>query len=149
MADFAYTRPKRDLGRGTLNLHTGGDDIRIALCMQATDCDTLKTAAVLSDFALDEYDGANYVRKSFANEIFNEDQGNDRGEFDADDVVWTALGAGASNIAGALIFKFVTNDADSIPLFWVESGGISGFNGNTGNFTIQWNAEGIAQITQG
>jgi len=95
---------------------------------------------------LDEADGANYVRKALADEAVTADEANDRGEFDATDVTWTALGVGTRQYAGLVVFKFVTNDADSIPIYWIDSGGFP-FWGNGGNVTAQWNAEGIGQVT--
>jgi hypothetical protein len=41
------------------------------------------------------------------------------GQFDAADPTWTAV-AGGDTISGCLIFKFVTNDSDSIPIAWLE-----------------------------
>lgn len=150
MADFMYTIAKQMLGRGDLDMHTSGDRFDIILCSTNTDADTLEDAATVAALALDEYDGANYARKTptAANFTFNQDTGNDRGEWDnSDDVVWTALGAGARALAGALVVQYVDGAGADIPVLWIESGGIATFNGNTGSFTIQWNAQGIAQIT--
>lgn len=149
MADLAYTIMTQMLGRKELDMHTSGDRFDIILCMANTDADTTPNAATIAALALDEYDGANYARKTptQANFTFNQDTGNTRSEWDnSDDVVWTALGAGTRAVAGALVVQYVDGTND-IPLLWIESGGISGFVGNTSDFTIQWNAQGIMQIT--
>ncbi len=143
---FVYTPAKTALLNGDLDL--AADDIRVALVMEGTTADTEEDTALMNAFStLDEYDGSAYVRKALASEAVNEDTANDRGEFDADDVTWSALGAGATPVEGALIYKHVTNDTDSIPLFFITTGGIDGFQGNGSDFTIQWNLQGIAQAT--
>lgn len=144
MADFVFTEAKRALLAGELDLNA--HDIRVALCMTNTNADTEEDANFLGDLTLDEVDGANYVRKALNGEAVNEDTGNDRADFDADDVTWTALGAGTRNVAGALVFRHVTNDADSVPIAWIDSGGFP-FTLSGGNLTITWNASGILRLS--
>ena len=59
------------------------------------------------------------------------------GVFDANDVTWTAVET-AHTAEAVVLFKFVTNDADSIPLAYIDT--ITGFPlaTNGGNVTIQW-----------
>ena len=143
---LTYTNAKAEILKGNINLIT--DDIRVILVSEATTADTEEDTALISAFGtLDEYNGTNYVRKALASQAVAPDNTNNRGEFDADDVTWTALGAGATPVEGALIYKHVTNDGDSIPLFFITTGGIDGFQGNGSDFKIQWNTEGIAQAT--
>ena len=61
------------------------------------------------------------------------------GVFDADDVTWTAV-EGAHTAEAVVIFLFVTNDADSIPLAYIHV--ITGFPlaTNGGNITVQWDS---------
>lgn len=119
------------------------DDIRIALLSTNTTADTENDDIefVGNITTLDEFDGANYVRKALANEIVNEDDTGDEAEFDADDVTWTALGAGTRSVAGILVYKHVTNDADSPVIAWLEFSAVKTPDGS--DFTIQWNAEGL------
>lgn len=58
------------------------------------------------------------------------------GIFDAADAVFTAFDAGAA-LDFCVIFKFVTNDADSIPFLYLD-----GFSvvPNGGDITLQWAA---------
>jgi len=144
MASFWYTNALRGVMAGEIDLDA--DDIRVALLMTNTTGDTEKDSDVITDIGtLDECDGANYVRKALAAEAVAADDANLRGEFDATDVVWTALGNGTRQIQGALVFKFVSADADSIPIAWVEFAAT--VNPGGADFTVQWNAEGILQIT--
>ncbi|MBL4871768.1 MAG: hypothetical protein JKX72_12550 [Robiginitomaculum sp.] len=91
---------------------------------------------------LDEMDGANYARKTFASQTLTKDAPNNRSEFDADDITYTALGAGTRQVAGALIYLHVTNDADSPAIAYIDDGGFP-IIANGGDVTIQWNGEGI------
>lgn len=143
MASFWYTYAAQKIMNGTLDLDT--HDIRCALLMSNTTADTENDAQTISGFTtLDEMDGTNYARKTFASEAVNVDTTNDRGEFDAEDQTWTSLGAGTRAVAGALIFRFITNDTDAIPIAYIDTGGFP-ITANGGNLTITWNAEGILQ----
>lgn len=143
---FVYTGAKEEIAKGTINFEEAGDDIRCALVMTATDADTLQDALLMSDFALDEYDGAAYVRKALATQTVTRDDPGNKADFDAVDVVWSALGVGATQCVGMIVYKHVTVDADSIPIAFIDTGGFP-FDGNGGDVTMQWNAEGILQIT--
>jgi hypothetical protein len=75
----------------------------------------------------------------------NEDLTNDRAEFDAADLTWTAIGAGTRAIQGAVVYQFITNDAASIPLIYIDSGGFPK-TATGGDIQLQWNTEGILQF---
>lgn len=142
---FAYTPWKGDLLRGGHNMATV--DMRVLLAMTNTTLDTEQDDEFVGDTTtLDEYDGANYARKTLAGEAVIDDAANDRGEFDANDIQWASLGAGTRSAAGMALFKFVTNDADAALAAWIDSGGFP-FAGNGGNVDVAWNAEGILQAT--
>ena len=147
MASFVYTNAKRALLAGEIDLDTSGDDIRVLLVMTNTTADTEEDVAVIDDFTtLDEYDGANYVRKALAGEAVAADNANDRGEFDANDITWTALGVGTRQAQAMIVYKHITDDTDSIPLAFIDTGGFP-FDGNGGDVAVTWNAEGILQAT--
>ncbi len=142
---FIYNEAKRALAEGEIDL--GADDIRVMLVMSDTTADTEKDADDIADFTtLDEHDGANYVRKALASETVTEDAPNNRAEFDADDVVYTALGVGARPCVAAIVYLHVATDADHEPIAYIDTGGFP-FVANGGNVTIQWNVQGIIQIT--
>lgn len=143
---FVYTPAKAKLLKGELDFDLP-QDIRVLLVMTNTTADTDQDAEFISSITtLDEMDGANYVRKALANEVVNQDNPNNRAEFDADNVVWIAIGAGTRQIAGIVLYRQVTNDADSPVIAWIDSGGFP-ITANGGDLTAAWNVEGILQAT--
>ena len=145
MASLVYTPAKEQLMKATLDLD--GSDIRVLLVMTNTTADTDQDAGTISAIGtLDEYDGANYARKALASEAVNRDDPNNRAEFTADPVTWTALGAGTRQAGGMVIYRHVTDDTDSVPIAYVDSGGFP-FSGNGGNVVMTPNAEGLLQLT--
>ena len=145
MASLVYTYAKAKLLSADIDLNA--DDIRVAMVMSDTTCDTEEDKQFIDTFTtLDECDGANYVRKELASEAVTADEANDRGEFDADDFTWTALGVGTRQNVGLLLFKHVNDDTDSIPIAYIDTGGFP-FDGNGGNVTYTVNVEGILQLT--
>ncbi len=145
MADFVYTYGLSGLMDGTIDLDT--DDIRVRLVMTNTTCDTEVDKDYLDQFTtLDTMDGANYAEKALASESVTAVTATDRGKFDASDVTWTALGVGTRNVLAAVVYLFDTNDAASVPIFYIDSGFNSptGVAANGGDFKITWNADGIA-----
>lgn len=141
---FVYNPAKARILRADLDfdLH----DIRVMLVMTNTTADTQTTAATLSAITtLDEYDGSGYVRKALTGEIVNQDDPNSRAEFDADDVTWTALGAGTRSAQAVLLYRHVDGTAaNDQPIAFIDTGGFP-IAGNGGDLTIAWNAEGILQ----
>lgn len=143
MASNVKNIAKSRMMSGDMDLN--GDDMRLILVMTNTTADTDVDADNTSGYTLDEMDGANYARVALANEAVNTDDTNDRAEFDADDVTISSLGNGTRQMQGALIHEHITNDAGSFPLCFVEFSSTINPGGST--FTIQWNAEGIVQLT--
>lgn len=144
MANFVYNEAKRAILAGELDLDAP-NDIRAILVMTNTTADTEDDVNTISGFTtLDEADGANYGRIALTSEAVNEDAANNRAEFDAADITWTALGAGTRPYAGIIIYKHVGADSSNLPICWIDSGGFP-FSGNGSNVTVQWNAEGILQ----
>lgn len=136
MASKVFNVAKTKLMNGGIDLDT--DDIRARLAMTNTTYDTENDAiAFIADFTTDDiHDGANYVDKALATEIVTQDDPNDRANFSANNVTWTALGAGTRAVAGLLLYKFVTNDAASIPIAWIEFSATP--DGN--DFVVRWNS---------
>lgn len=145
MASFKYDHFLYLLGKAGIDFST--DDIRALLVMTNTTANIERDAAVIADFTLlDEYDGATYARKALTGEAWTEDNTNHRGKFDANDVDFGAtLGIGTRQAKAVIIFKFVTTDADHIPLFYIDTGGFPK-DGNGGAFPITWAAAGIDYI---
>ena len=72
------------------------------------------------------------------------DKPNDRAEFDAADVTWTSIDAGTA--AQGTLLKEITNDAASLTIVNIDTGGFP-ITTNGGDLTMQWNAEGISQLS--
>lgn len=130
---------------GLLNATVLTGDIRAALVMSNTDADTLVDADFMDDFALDEYDGAGYGRVALGSEAFAVDLANNRFEFTGAPIVFAALGAGTRQAVGAILYLHVTNDADSKPIAYINTGGFP-FDGNSEDVIITPDAQGLAQI---
>jgi len=138
-----YLPARKKIWSGNIDLNT--DDIRVLLLMTNTTADTELDKEFLSQFTtLDEFNGAGYARQALAAEAVNQDTPNARAEFDADDVAFGALTTGTRQIDAGIIFKFVTNDADSIPIFLLQ---FTNFNPGGSALTLEWNAEGVAWLT--
>ena len=143
MASNVKNIAKSRMMSGDMDLNA--DDMRLFLLMTNTTFDTDVDTDNTGSYTLDEMDGTNYARQNLANEAVNTDDTNDRAEFDADDVQIASLGNGTRQMQGAGIHEFITNDAGSFPLCWVEFTSTVNPGGST--FAIQWNAEGIVQIS--
>jgi len=76
------------------------------------------------------------------------DTGNDRAEFDATDLVYTAIGNGANDTFDQIV---ITREQDAgiteANTMLIAHATVSSTTTNGGNITLVWNAEGILQIT--
>ena len=142
---FVYTNAKRALLAGELDLNA--HDIRMALLLNTTTADTEEDVATISAFtALGEVTDGSYARKQLANEAVNADNTNNRGEFSSDTpVTWSALTSGGT-IQGILLFRHVTNDTDSVPIAFIDSGGFP-LSMTGADLIVNQNAEGWLQAT--
>lgn len=120
------------------------DDMRIGLAMTNTTLDTDVDTDNLGSYTIDDMDGTNNARNALANEAVNVDDSNDRAEFDADDTSWASLGNGTRQVQGAYVYEFITNDAGSFVLAWIEFAATINPGGST--LSIAFNAEGIVQL---
>lgn len=146
MASVVYNEFKRALAAGEIDLDSAGTTIKARLVMSNTTCDTENDGkAHLADFTtLDTCDSSGYADGTLDAKAVNKDDANDRAEFDADDETWAALATCTRQIVGVLIYKFVTNDSDSVPIAYLEFASPKTPDGS--DFTVQWNAEGILQL---
>jgi len=101
-----------------------------------------KSHEFVSDIVANEASGTGYSRKTLTNASISLDTGNDRVEFDADDISYTGLDAGT--IASAILFKQVTNDSDSPLIADVD---FTDLVTNGSDVDLQVNAEGFFYIT--
>jgi hypothetical protein len=59
--------------------------------------------------------------------------------FDAADATFTAVAvSGVKTVGGLIVYKFVTNDAGSTPILYVD--GFSAVLPNGGDLTVQWDS---------
>lgn len=145
MASAVPNNAKTRLIDGTIDLNT--HDIRVALLMTNTTADTEVDAInFIDDYTtLDECDATGYARVALTGEAVNTDDTNDRAEFDANDASFTGLSGNATRaIQGALIFKHVTNDTDSIPIAFIDFA--SDIPATATQIDIPWDAQGILQV---
>ena len=147
-----FTEATRALLAGELDLNA--DDIRLMLLMTNTSVDDgggQEDVTTVGGFTtLDEFDGTGYTQnvggQTLDNEAVAADNANDRGEFAADAETFAALGNGTRQIAGGLVIKWITDQASSMPIIFIDTGGFP-LNPNGGDLVFQWNAEGIIQAT--
>jgi hypothetical protein len=144
---FVYTPAKTALLNGDLDFAV--HDIRLLAVMTNTTADTDQDVQNIADITtLDEFDGSGYARQALAGEAVNEDAANNRAEFDATDVAFGALGNGTRAIQGFVLYRHVTNDADAVLIAFIDNAGSSyALNPGGATVTVQWNAEGILQVT--
>lgn len=104
--------------------------------------DTFLDDAGANDFVDGELTGTGYARQTLGSKTLTYDAANDRVEWDAADVTFTAINAGTA--AQATYFQNV-GAVDSARRLWlnVDTGGFPVVT-NGGDLTIQHNAEGIA-----
>lgn len=144
MASLVFNIAKSGLMNGTIDLDT--DDIRSALLMTNTTADTDADADTLSALTLDECDATGYARQALASEAVSTDDTNDRGEFDANDVSFTSLSGDATRDSqGLLIYLHVTNDADSVPICFIDF--TADLPSTATQVDVPFDAEGILQLT--
>jgi hypothetical protein len=101
--------------------------------------------ATVADVSASEIAVSGYSRATIASPTATHDDSNNRTVLDAADIVFSALGAGAT-IGGAVVFKRVGgSDASTDPLIaFVDLNDVAT---NGGDVTVQWSANGIARIT--
>jgi len=147
MANFWYLEGLLALFNGEIDL--ANDTLRALLVMTNTTADTDTAAQFVGDVGtLDEHDGLNYARQTVVQSAPAIDVPNSRVEMAATASVWSALGVGTRDAQAAILFKFVTNDADSPLLVYFDSGGFP-FGASGADFTLNWNAEGAVQLKSG
>jgi hypothetical protein len=146
MADFGYNIFCGALMQGTINLLEAGDDVRVLLLEANSDveADDDDIATVLGRAGTTELSSTNYTRQNIGTQVVAQDDANDRAEFNGDPITFSNLvQAGSETIVAYLVYKFVTNDAGSTPM---QHQDISPAKTPNGDFTINWDAQGITQL---
>lgn len=122
MASAWYNKGKAQVMNGGIDLLT--DTIKVMLVTSSYTFNPDHN--FISDVVANEISVTGYTggfggagRKTLASKTVTEDDTNDRSVFDAADVSWTALGAGAT-IGGAILVKEVTNDGASPAIAFLD-----------------------------
>ncbi len=141
MANFVYTGAAQDLLNGEMDWIGATDTIRARMVMTNTTADTEKTVVLMNGFTtLDDFDGTGFTDKTLSTTTVSQDDANFRVEIHpaSATTTWSSLSAGTRSVQGFVFFKFVTNDADSIPIAYVDAA--STFAPNGGDVVVTWNA---------
>lgn len=88
--------------------------------------------ATVSAIVANEATGTGYVRKTLASPTLTVDNTNDRVDLGGANMTWTGL---TSTFRYAVLFKFITNDAASIPVAYFDLGAQSL---TAQDFSINW-----------
>jgi hypothetical protein len=118
MANVVYNISKSGVLNGTVDLDT--NDIRILLVKTGStaeadiDADTISAIGTLNELTV-----SGYARQAFANETVTTDDTNDRGQFTADTVTFSALATGET-IIGAIVYKHVGADSSNVPICFLD-----------------------------
>ena len=140
---FWYTEFLEERDKGNIDFEN--DTFKVLLVMSNSAAGDDEDAATISAIGtLDEYDGSGYARQTLTNVTVTKDATNDRSVIDADDSVFASLGVGTRQAIGAVLYKHVTDDTDSIPVAYIDGGGFP-TDGDGTNFTLQWHADGIGR----
>ncbi len=158
MANIVTNRGKFLIATGT-NLVSQADLKLMALDNQPSvytpDADTNFVDEGGANDVLDaEYVGANYTgafggsgRKTLASKGWTEDDTNDRAEFDAADITWTAIGGGTETIDHVVLIDETGEAADTAAEVIAVIDSDLPVTTNGGDVTIAWNSEGIIHLT--
>jgi hypothetical protein len=134
-----YNKYKAQALNGLINLTT--DTIKVLLVSSSYTVNA--DHHFVADVVAAELAGTGYARKTLASPTVTEDDTNDLAFFDAADVVWT--GANFGTVDAAIVYKLVTNDADSPLIACINLTPHVVTNG--GDFTAQWAAGGLVKAT--
>ena len=143
---FVYDIFKGDVMKGLLNLHSGGDTLKLMLVNGYTP--NIKTHVNYASVSGSEYGaglGYTVTGETVTGQTVTVDTANDRGVLDAADVTWTSLGTLSPAIPSDCILYDDTPTSPADPLIAYWELGVTSTNG--GNYTIQWGANGIILLT--
>ena len=145
MANVVYNKFKAEIGAANVDWDDNtGTTIKVMLVDGYTpDVDNHQFKSDIDSLGV-EISGTGYTAggQALANRTITIDTANDLAKYDADDVVWTNSTITAS---GAIIYKDTGDPATSPLICFVDFGG--SYSSNNGDFTIQWDANGIFTIS--
>lgn len=139
MADVIYNSFKKKIMDGSIDLDT--DTIKVALVTSSYTPD--QDSHDFFDDVTNEVSGTGYTAggASLANKAVTADNTDNEGVFDADDVTWSSSTITAR---GAVIYKSTGTASTSALIAYLDFGADK--SSSSGDFTIQWNSEGILNL---
>lgn len=152
MPSFVYNKAAEELANGTVDLLV--DTIKtmlVSTAYVAARTDLVVDAGGANDPVDAEINVTGYVRgwngagrKPLATKAIAVDQANNRAEFTAGNLTWTALGAGATVAAMILIKEGGANDTTSRLIAYLD---VTDTLTNGGDIAFSFDAEGIIQFS--
>jgi len=130
MASYVYNTSKKYLMNGGVDLDT--DDIRILLTTSTYTPDI--DAHEYVSHVTNECTGTGYARKALTAKAVAEDDTNDRSDFTAANLTWSAANFGTP--AYAVAYKYNAADSAAILVCAVELSPATATNG--GDYTVKW-----------
>ena len=139
MADVIYNDFKKNIMNGNIDLDT--DTIKVMLVTSAYTPD--QDNHEFMNQVTNEVTGTGYTAggASLANKAVTADDTDNEGVFDADDVTWATSTITAR---GAVLYKDTGASTTSPLICYIDF--TADKSSSNGNFTIQWNAEGILNL---
>ena len=139
MADVIFNSFKKKIMDGSIDLDT--DTIKVMLVTSTYTPD--QDAHDFKDDVTNEVSGTGYSAggQALANKAVTQDNTDNEGVFDADDVTW---GSSTITARGAVIYKDTGTASTSPIICYIDFGADK--SSSNGNFTLQWNAEGILNL---
>ena len=148
MANIIFNAGLRDLLKTTKTFDAGTYK---ALLVRSTstytpnkDDDTISGLTGLVEISV-----ASYARQTITTPTIAEVDASDLVKVDCDDVAFGSLESGQT-VKAIIVYRFVTNDTDSIPLLYIDtdSGSLLPRALGGGAFTVQINASGLLTFAQ-
>lgn len=146
MANKIYNHAKAEILRGAVNFTA--DTFKLELVMSNTTAGSEVNVTTMGGFTTrDSCDAVGYPAGgvALASLTVSDDAGGNRGYFDAADVTFSSLAAGTRQVAGMILYKFITSLSASLPIAYFDTPGFP-FWGNGSNVVVQWSTSGIVEI---
>jgi len=139
MANVVYNAFKKNIMNGSIDLDTDTIKVMLVTSSYTPNQDTHEFKSDVTG----EVSGTGYTAggATLSNKSVTQDNTDDEGVFDADDVTWSNSTITAR---GAVLYKSTGNDATSPLICYFDFG--ENKSSSNGNFTIQWNSEGIINL---
>jgi hypothetical protein len=139
MASVVYNSFKKKIMDGSIDLDT--DTIKVALVTSSYSPDI--DSHDFFDDVTNEVTGTGYTAggATLGSVTVTADNTDDEGVFDAADTTWSSSTITAR---GAVIYKSTGTDSTSPLIAYIDFGADK--SSSSGNFTIQWNSEGILNL---